>query len=147
MVKLDEMLGRIPGSMGKAERAMRGAVGALGSARPGAAVPFQTEALEQLRQGAENAMEQMVRGMGGMIGFGAARPMPQGTGRRLPDRDPFGRFREGDFGSFLEGDIEVPDEMEIRRARKILDELRRRAGQRDRPKPERDYIERLLRQF
>ena len=147
MVKLDEMLGRIPGSMGKAERAMRGAVGALGSARPGAAVPFQTEALEQLRQGAENAMEQMVRGMGGMIGFGAARPMPLGTGRRLPDRDPFGRFREGDFGSFLEGDIEVPDEMEIRRARKILDELRRRAGQRDRPKPERDYIERLLRQF
>ena len=147
MGKLDEMLGRIPESMGKAERAMRGAAGALGKARPGAAVPFQTEALEQLRQGAENAMEQMVRGMGGMIGFGPGRPMPLGTGQRPPDRDPFGRLREGEFGSYLDGDIEVPDEMEIRRAREILDELRRRSGQRNRPKPERDYIERLLRQF
>ena len=147
MGKLDEMLGRIPQSMGKAERAMRGAAGALGEAQPGAAVPFQTEALEQLRQGAENAMEQMVRGMGGMMGFGPGQPMPLGSGRRPPDRDPFGRFREGEFGSYLEGDIEVPDEMEIRRAREILDELRRRAGQRNRPKPERDYIERLLRQF
>ena len=147
MGKLDEMLGRIPESMGKAERAMRGAAGALGEARPGAAVPFQTEALEQLRQGAENAMEQMVRGMGGMIGFGPGRPMPRGSGQRPPDRDPFGRLREGEFGSYLEGDIEVPDEMEIRRAREILDELRRRSGQRNRPKPERDYIERLLRQF
>jgi len=147
MGKLDEMLGRIPESMGKAERAMRGAAGALRSARPGAAVPFQTEALERLRQGAENAMEQMVRGMGGMIGFGPGQQMPLGIGQRPPDRDPFGRMREGEFGSYLEGDIEVPDEMEIRRAREILDELRRRSGQRNRPKPERDYIERLLRQF
>jgi hypothetical protein len=72
MGKLDEMLGLIPGSMGKAERAMRGAAWALGSARSGTAVPFQTEAHKRLRQGAENAMEQMVRGMngmGGMIGF------------------------------------------------------------------------------
>ncbi len=147
MGKLDEMLGRIPQSMGKAERAMRGAAGALEAARPGAAVGHQTEALEQLRKGAENAMEQMVRGMGGMMGFGPGRPMPMGSGQRPPDRDPFGRYREGEFGSYLEGDIEVPDEMEIRRAREILDELRRRSGQRQRPKLERDYIERLLRQF
>jgi uncharacterized protein (TIGR02302 family) len=147
MGKLDEMLGRIPQSMGKAERAMRGAAGALEEARPGAAIGYQTEALEQLRQGAENAMEQMVRGMGGMIGFGPGRPLPMGSGQRPPDRDPFGRFREGEMGSYLEGDIEVPDEMEIRRAREILDELRRRSGQRRRPKLERDYIERLLRQF
>jgi hypothetical protein len=37
--------------------------------------------------------------------------------------------------------------MELRRAREILDELRRRAGERARPKIERNYIERLLRQF
>jgi hypothetical protein len=69
MGKLDEMLGVIPGPMGKAERAMRDAAWALGSARSGTAVPFQTEAHKRLRQGAENAMEQMARGMGGMIGF------------------------------------------------------------------------------
>jgi hypothetical protein len=37
--------------------------------------------------------------------------------------------------------------METRRAYEILQELRRRAGQRQRPQEERDYIDRLLRQF
>jgi Flp pilus assembly CpaE family ATPase len=37
--------------------------------------------------------------------------------------------------------------MELRKAREILDELRRRAGEPARPPLERDYIERLLPQF
>jgi hypothetical protein len=37
--------------------------------------------------------------------------------------------------------------MERRRAREILDELRRRAGERHRPVPERNYIDRLLKRF
>ena len=36
---------------------------------------------------------------------------------------------------------------ELQRAREIMDELRRRAGERQRPKFERDYIDRLLRRF
>jgi hypothetical protein len=35
----------------------------------------------------------------------------------------------------------------VQRAKKLIDELRRRSGDRERPKIERDYIERLLRQF
>jgi hypothetical protein len=37
--------------------------------------------------------------------------------------------------------------MEMQRAREILQELRRRAGEIDRPQFERDYIDRLLRRF
>ena len=41
----------------------------------------------------------------------------------------------------------IPDKVETQKAYKILKELRRRAGQRRRPEEERDYINRLLRQF
>jgi hypothetical protein len=37
--------------------------------------------------------------------------------------------------------------MELRRSREILDELRRRSGDRQRPALELDYIDRLLHQF
>ena len=37
--------------------------------------------------------------------------------------------------------------MEIMRARQILDELRSRANQRNRPPVEREYLERLIEQF
>ena len=37
--------------------------------------------------------------------------------------------------------------MEMRRAREILEELRKRSGERQRPPLERDYIDRLLKQF
>jgi hypothetical protein len=37
--------------------------------------------------------------------------------------------------------------MEIRRTRRILDELRRRRGEHRRPPLELDYIDRLLRRF
>ena len=38
-------------------------------------------------------------------------------------------------------------ECDIQRSREILDELYRRAGERQRPESERDYIERLLRWY
>jgi hypothetical protein len=43
--------------------------------------------------------------------------------------------------------VEIPSESDVQRARRILDELRRRAGERNRPALERDYIDRLLKQF
>jgi hypothetical protein len=46
-----------------------------------------------------------------------------------------------------DGGIKIPDQMESRRALDILHELRRRAGERNRPVPELDYIERLLKRF
>lgn len=55
--------------------------------------------------------------------------------------DPLGRAR--DPGS----QVKIPDADTLAKARAILEELRRRAGQMGRPQEERDYIDRLLKSF
>ncbi len=151
MLEMDEFLGGIPNSFGKAERAMKEAIGPLQKGQFGKAVPSQTEALNQLRKGANNMAEQMARRLGGRIGISRGQ---RGQGGRLgrrpgPRDDPFGRSREGgNFGQQTDdGGIKIPDQMESRRALDILQELRRRAGERHRPVPELDYIDRLLKRF
>ena len=142
MRQMDAMLGKIPDSLGSAERAMRRAEGALeGGDSPGAVGP-QTEAVEALRDAVQGIGEQLARRLGGpgMIG-----EMPQGE--RGPTRDPFGREPQGAQGTAAGGDVRVPDRGERLRAREILDELRRRAGERERPFLERDYIDRLLKMY
>jgi hypothetical protein len=60
-------------------------------------------------------------------------------------RDILGRLNEGVSG---QGDnVEIPDEMERERARDILDEIRRRAGNRALSKEDLDYLQRLLERF
>jgi hypothetical protein len=66
--------------------------------------------------------------------------------RRKADRDPLGRERNGN-GSYDQGDVAIPDQGELQKSREILDELRRRSGERSRPEIERDYIDRLLKRF
>jgi hypothetical protein len=41
----------------------------------------------------------------------------------------------------------VPDQIDIQRAREVLDEVRRRLGAPSRPTFELDYLERLIRSF
>ena len=43
--------------------------------------------------------------------------------------------------------VKVPGEIDVQRARRILEELRRRYGEQFRPQLELDYIERLLKDF
>ena len=60
-------------------------------------------------------------------------------------RDILGRLSDGQSGY---GDnVKVPDEMERQRARDILNELRRRAGNRLSPAEEQEYLRRLLDRF
>ena len=59
--------------------------------------------------------------------------------------DPLGRPLPGFYGGG--NDIPIPDHATLREAGKILRELRRRAGDWQRPQAERDYLDRLLRQF
>lgn len=143
MRRMDEMMGKIPDPMGKAERAMRDAEGALGDDDPGRAVPSQTDAVNQLRKAIEGVGEQMARRFGNSPGGPGQMPL----GERDRGSDPFGRQPNGAYGNALDGDVKVPTAGERRRAREILNELRRRSGERDRPTIEREYIDRLLRQF
>lgn len=140
MRQLGEVTGEIPGEFGRAEGAMRQSTDALRAGRPGAATGPQTEALDQLREGARAATEQLMQQFGGMQARGRrGRPGMQ-FGQQ---QDPLGRRMEGNQG-MTQGDVEIPSESDIQRARRILEELRRRAGERERPPLERDYIDRLL---
>lgn len=121
---------------------MRRSTEGLRADRPGEAVGPQTEALDLLQQGARMATEQLMQQFGGMPGQARGRP-----GRRqFGQQDPFGRTMDGVNG-MNQGGVEIPTESDVQRARRILEELRRRAGERDRPLLERDYIDRLLKKF
>jgi len=144
MLGMDEIMGGIPKPFGQAERAMKDATKALRSGNTRRAVQAQTRALDHLRQGAGQMAEKLVRRMGGTFGL---RPGQQGQ-RPGPGSDPFGRRPGGAQGTSVSDDgVRVPSQSERRRARQLLDELRRRAGEFDRPAMERDYIERLLKRF
>ncbi len=141
MRQLGEMSGGIPRPMGEAERSMKGAVQSLDEGQPGAASDEQGNALDALQRSARAMAEQFQRQFGRMPGQG-----DEGLDRFGNRRDPFGRTRpQGRFEDT--GDVQIPDKSDVQRAREILDELRRRAGERTRPAPERDYIDRLLRRF
>lgn len=142
MRRLGNALGDIPRPLGRAEQAMREARDALDRGQPGQAIDPQTRALDQLQQGLQDSVQAFMQQMGPGQGQGQGNVgMQQG-----PGRDPLGRQTGSGGIEALEG-VEIPDRMEIRRAREILDELRRRRDQRNRPPAELDYIDRLLQQF
>jgi tetratricopeptide (TPR) repeat protein len=143
MRRLGEMTGDIPGELGRAELSMRDAERALEQGEPRRATGPQTEALDQLQQGLQSFAEQLMEQMAQQgQGVQPGQILPQ---RRAGD-DPLGRRVEGDGGTSGEG-TELPPDTAVERARTILDELRRRAGERARPQDELDYIDRLLRRF
>ncbi len=128
----------VPGTMGDAQREMDSAGNELAGGSLSNAVPPQEQAVEALRQALDALSEQLLNQMAERMG--GRRP------GRASGRDPLGRTSPTsgpDFGD----SVSVPTEREMQRAREILEELRRRAGQRDRPEIELDYLERLLRRF
>lgn len=137
-----DMLGRAPGSLADAGREMTEAAEALSAGQGGEGLAAQAKALESLRQALGAASADLARRMGGLsLGQAGARAgMPGGT-----SSDPFGR---GPGTGGITGDgVKVPTKAERGRVRDILDELRRRAGEPDRPERERGYINRLLKRF
>jgi uncharacterized protein (TIGR02302 family) len=147
MRQLGELSGNIPRPLGRAEHSMRQSTDQLSEGQAGQAVPPQTEAIDQLQQGARAATQQMMQQLsrgGAMRQPGPGEPAGDAPDR---DRDPFGRDAENAGRGMNTEDVKIPDRDKIQEARRIRDELRRRAAERARPAPELDYIERLLRQF
>jgi hypothetical protein len=125
---------------------MRDATTALGRGEPGEAIGPQTEALDQLQQGVRDFTKQLRE----LLGNGwETQEGNTGGDRDFPEqgeRDPFGRPMSSG-GPFDQGDVEIPDQGILQKSRQILDELRRRSGERARPTIELEYIERLLKRF
>jgi len=140
MNQLAAKLGEVPAQLGQSSRSMGEASRALARDALGEATDYQAQALEGLRQGAKVAMEAYLRQMEANRegdGDDLSNPAPGG------DLDPLGRPLSGPQGN-PRGRVSIPAEMELRKAREVLDELRRRAGEADRPAPEKAYIERLI---
>lgn len=73
--------------------------------------------------------------------------LPSGSaGEAGERRNPFDHGDQDD-NKGATGEVKIPDKQDVQRARQILDELRRRSGEYERPKDERNYIERLLDRF
>jgi uncharacterized protein (TIGR02302 family) len=132
--QIGEAMGNIPQQMGAADKAMRNAAKALQRGTKGSAQGEQEEAAQQLDQAAETLSDQISQ-------QGDTELTNNGKGGG--DKDPLGRNR-----SPLSGARKMlPTEREMQRSREILDELRKRASERDRPGSELDYLRRLLQQY
>jgi Domain of unknown function (DUF4175) len=140
--------GDIPAPMARADRAMKNAVDALRHGAPGDPIGPQTDALDALQEAARAMQQQMMGRSGGEPG-----DTEQGNngGSDQAGRDPFGRLTdENDNGGIDDGGLmrmgKVNDTA-LERAKRILEELRERDGERTRPELELNYIDRLLKQF
>lgn len=132
-------------ALGRAERAMREAERDLADGNLGGALDDQAQALDALRDGMQELGRALAQdrqdGQGQNRGQAATQ---EGGGFQ---RDPLGR-QSGEGGQLGTEDNLLgngPDA--ARRARDLMDEIRRRSGERDRPEIELDYLKRLLDRF
>ncbi len=129
-------------ALGRAGRAMEGAEEALRNDDLAEAIDQQAEAMEALREGMRSLGEAMAENQrNGQEGQGQAQG-PAGGQRQ----DPLGRNAGADGAAGSEGDLLQGKDV-YRRARDLLDEIRRRSGDSQRPVLERDYLKRLLDRF
>jgi uncharacterized protein (TIGR02302 family) len=132
-------------SLGAADNAMGDAGGKLGEGNADGAVDSQGQALDALRKGAQSLAEAMQQGdgdgQGGTPGNRAGRQQGNGS-----PTDPLGRpLRGHDYPDDMT--VKIPGEIDVQRVRRILEELRRRLADPQRPQIELDYIERLLKDY
>lgn len=154
--ELDRQRGNLPGMTGeeaeaarraleRAEGAMDGAEEALRDNDLARAIDRQAEAMEALREGlrslgralAQNETQQ--QGEGQQTGDATSRIEPM-------RRDPLGR-QLGNSGQYGTDENMLGGADIQRRAEELLGEIRRRAGELERPEDERDYLRRLLDRF
>ncbi len=143
MQQLQQLMKSMKGSgaqsqnqLGQAGKSMGNAKSAIGRNNLDNATQQQGMALNSMRQGAQ-AMAQQMQRAGSQQGQGRG-----GNGQR----DPLGRpdkTNEPDLGL----SVKVPDQINIQRAREVLDELRRRLADPNRPMIELDYLDRLIRSY
>ena len=124
-----------------AGRAMEEAERALREDDSPGALQRQAEAIDAMRESLRNMGEAMARDSSG-IEDDRALSGRDGQGRR----DPLGR-EVGEVGRIGTDDELLQGEDVYRRARDILEEIRRRSGEQERPELELDYLRRLLERF
>jgi uncharacterized protein (TIGR02302 family) len=129
-------------ALGRAGEAMKRAEGALDEQDLARAIDNQSQAMEALRDG--------MRALGDLLDNRSTETDPaQGTtprDGRSAGQDPLGRD-SGNAGANGQNSPLALDQDAQDIARALLDEIRRRSAQQDRPEQERDYLRRLLERF
>ncbi|WP_299622180.1 TIGR02302 family protein [uncultured Tateyamaria sp.] len=129
-------------ALDRAGRAMDGAEEALRQRNFADAIDNQSQAMEALREGMRALGEAMQQEQqAGQQGQGTSE-----ADRRAEAQDPLGRD-SGSNGSVGTEEGLLQGEDVYRRARDLLDEIRRRSGEGERPDVELDYLGRLLDRF
>lgn len=129
-----------------ADGAMGDAENALGEGNSDSAVDGQGRAIDAMRKGAQGLAQQLQQQQAGQQGPGRFGPPGRMGPRANQETDPLGRpLRGRDYGD--DTTVKVPGEIDAQRARRIIEELRRRFGEAFRPQLELDYIERLLKDY
>ena len=133
-------------ALGDADSAMGDAAEALSEGNSDNATDSQGRAIEALRRGAQGLAQEMQQ-QGQQQGQGGPYGPPGRMGSRAErNTDPLGRpLRGRDYGD--DTTVKVPGEIDTQRARRIIEELRKRFGESSRPQLELDYIERLLKDY
>ena len=145
---MEELERGLPGAAGEAAReAMREAERSMGEARDGLdqgdtaeALDRQADAIDSLREGMREMAEDMRNAQAAGNGD---QGQVAGESNSENGRDPLGRPM-GSRGSIGTNEQLLPDGDVAARARALLDEIRRRAGEQGRPQIELDYLKRLL---
>lgn len=137
---LESQLGESPAGMRIAAEGMRAAVGGMAGNRLEQAVEGQGRTVDALSQALDQAGQAVAQQLGNGVGMIGLQP----GGR---DSDPFGRSPPNGGRGLAADSIKIPEQSETQRVQQLLQELRRRAGDRARSGEELRYIERLLRQF
>ncbi|MCX7561017.1 TIGR02302 family protein [Sulfitobacter sp. F26204] len=152
--ELNRQQGRLPGqgtpdgdaareALDRADRAMRDAEEALRKRDLAEAIDNQAQAMEALREGMRSLSDALAQDQ---------QDQSPGQGeteadRRADNRDPLGREQGSNGSSSTDGPLALGQENGRARARELLDEIRRRSGQKERPEAERDYLNRLMERF
>lgn len=135
---------KAPKGFGDAGKEMGESSDALGKSQGQRSADAQGRALQALRDGAGDMMQQLQQMMSQQQGEqdGQGMPLP-GSAMNQQGRDPLGR-KTGQLGSEFDDSVKVPDQIDVQRAREILEEIRRRLGDGPASLIEREYLERLL---
>jgi len=136
--KLGEMGLKAPPGFNDAGKEMGESADALGKSQGQRSADAQGRALEALRKGAGDVMQQLSQA--GRSGQQGMMPVP---GEQAEGNDPLGR-RSGQLGSEIDDQVKVPDQIDVQRAREILDAIRRKLGDGPASIIEKEYLERLL---
>ncbi len=130
-------------SLGRAGDAMENAERSLRENDLAQALDDQAAAIEALREGMQNLGDAMARARQQQ----SPGQQGQAQGRESANsRDPLGRDATG-RGKVGTGEEMLQGEDVYRRAGELLDEIRRRSGEQERPDAELEYLKRLLDQY